>query len=103
MKTFLVSILMSALVGFVVHKLTITMDYEDMQEILAENEALKVDNQYIEGQAYSDCQRMIQTNRKIDKVDGCMITIEKLCTQRVVKDTELCMRTFMPVCGHLED
>lgn len=104
MKTIIIAIIFAAIVGTVVHKVTEMLDMETIAETLEENEKLKIDIQYAENEAYRDCQVMLQTNAKIQRVDGCMRTIEILCNERTTGKTfELCMKTFMPVCGRLDE
>jgi len=104
MRTIITSIIFAIILATVVHKVTKMLDMETIAEIVEENSKLKIDIQYAEHEAYSDCQRMMQTNARIQRVDGCMRTVEILCNERTSgKQTEVCMKTFMPVCGRLDE
>jgi hypothetical protein len=96
----LIAILLAITVGVVSHKITRMLDMEIIAETIEENEKLKIDLQGAQNEAYRECQGWMESNAKIQMVSGCYLTIEKLCTIRT-KDIELCMETFMPVCGEL--
>jgi hypothetical protein len=96
------SIIFAIFVGFVVHKVTKMHTLDLVHDIQVENENLKIDMQYAQNEAYRDCQIMMQSNARIQKINGCYNAFEILCNEKAPKDFDKCMNIMLPTCERLD-